>query len=77
MVIPGHPGLRLRRQLSGVPLQGREVIEWIDPAQLAGVDQAHEHVADMSPAGSLVEQGVLAMENRLLQRLLANIVIQR
>ena len=51
-------------------IQFGEVVEGIRPAQFAGVDQAHEDVAHMGTVQSLVEQGVLAVQNRLLERAL-------
>ena len=41
------------------------------------MDQAHEEVADVGAVVGLVEQGVLAVEDRLLQRPFADIVVQR
>jgi hypothetical protein len=46
-----------------------EVVERIGPAQLARVDQTHEHVANVGAVVRLVEQGIPPMANRLLQRL--------
>ena len=46
-----------------------QVIERIGPAEFAGVDQAHEHIPDVGAMASLVEQRILAMENRLLDRI--------
>ena len=53
-----------------------QVIERIGPAEFAGVDQAHEDVPDVGAMARLVKQGVLAMENRLLQGPLTDIVVQ-
>ena len=47
-------------------LQLGQVAEGVDLAELAGVDEAHEHVADMGSVTGLVEQGVLAMQNGFL-----------
>src|SRR5271166_1008269 len=65
------------RQLGGMPLQLGEVVEGVDAAQFASVNQAHEQVADTSPILGLVEQRVLAVQNRFLQGSFANVVVQR
>jgi len=64
-------------QVVGVSLQRGQVVERVDPAKFTGVDQAHEQVAHPRPPTRLVEQGVLAMENGLLQGPLAEIIVQR
>ena len=56
-------------------LQFGQVVERAGSAQLAGVDQAHKQVADMRAAAGLVEQGILAMQDRTLQRLLTDVVV--
>src|SRR5262249_31451460 len=60
-VIPGHPQLGTGRDPVGVPLQLRQVVERVGLIHLAGVDQAHEQVADARPVLGLVEQGILAV----------------
>ena len=45
-VVPGHPPLRAGCDLVAVPLQLGQVVERVGLFQLAGVDQAHEQVAD-------------------------------
>ncbi len=65
------------RERVGVPLQLGQVVERVGLVQLAGVDQAHEQVADAGAVPGLVEQGVLAVQDRLLQRPLAQVVVQR
>jgi hypothetical protein len=59
-----------------VTLKLGQVIERIGPAEFAGVDQAHEHIPDVGAMASLVEQRILAMENRLLQGPLTDIIVQ-
>src|SRR5262249_16827739 len=56
---------------------GGYVVERVDLVQVAGVDQAHEQVADAGPVLGLVEQGILAVQDGLLQGPLAHIVVQR
>ena len=58
-------------------LQFGEILEGVDLVQLAGVDQTHEQVSHAGPILGLVEAGVLAMQDRLLQGLFANIVVER
>src|SRR5262245_26852183 len=65
------------RECAGVLLQLGPVVERIDPVQLAGGDQAHEQIAHAGAVLGLVEQRVLAMQDRLLQRPLAHVVVQR
>ncbi len=48
-IVPRHPACWLRGQLSCVLLQLGQVVEGVHPAQLAGVDQAHEQIADLRP----------------------------
>lgn len=50
-------------------LQLGQVIEGVGPAEFAGVDQAHEHVADMRAAARLVEHRIFTVENRLFDDL--------
>jgi hypothetical protein len=42
-------------------LKIREIVEGIYPAQLAGVGQAHENVADICSVACFIEQGVLTV----------------
>ena len=68
-VVPGHPELGAGRKCVGVPLQLGQVVERIGLVQLAGVDQAHEQVADAGPVPGLVEQGVLSVQVSPFSRL--------
>ena len=54
----------------------RQVVQGVGLAELTGVDQAHEDIAHMGAMTGLVEQGVLSMQNRLLQRPFAEVVVQ-
>lgn len=45
-VIPGHPVSQDVGQYRGVLLKGLQIFERIDAAHVAGMDQAHEHVAN-------------------------------
>ena len=57
-------------------MEGHQVVEGIDIPQVAGVDQAHEHIADERAVFGFVEQTIFSMEDGLFQGLLADIVIQ-
>src|SRR5262249_36953653 len=46
-VVPRHPTLGARRKRVGVLLQFGQVVERVGLVQLAGIDQAHEQIADM------------------------------
>jgi hypothetical protein len=46
-IIPGLPFLRAGGQFPGMALKFDQVVEGVGTAQLAGVDQAHEQIADL------------------------------
>jgi hypothetical protein len=52
-----------------------QIIEGTSSAELAGVDEAHEDVADLSAIFGLIEQRVLSMRNRFFQSTFAEVVI--
>jgi len=58
--------LGLCSKLVRVTLKLGQVVERIGPAKLARINQTHEEVAHMGTVGSLIEQGVLAVEDGLL-----------
>ena len=60
-----------------VAIQFGQIVEGIRPAQLAGGDQAHEHVAHVSTVRSLVKQRIPSVTNCLFQRPLADVIVQR
>jgi hypothetical protein len=64
-------------RLLGTPQQLGQVVEGIDSAQQAGLDQTHVEVAHEGPAPGLVEERILAVEDRFFQGLFANVVVQR
>src|SRR5579871_6046794 len=76
-VVPGHPQLRSDRNLLDVPLQLGQVIERVGVVQLAGVDQAHEQVADAGAVLGLVKKGILAVKDGFLQCTFGDIIVQR
>jgi hypothetical protein len=47
-----------------VPLERDEVLEGRDAVEFGGVNEAHEHIADLGAGQRLVEQGVLPMQDR-------------
>jgi hypothetical protein len=49
-----------------VTLQLDQIVEGVGSAQLAGVNQAHEQIADLRPVQGTVEEGILSMKNRAL-----------
>src|SRR5215831_4904132 len=53
--------------LRGMPDQLRQIVEWIDLVQLAGVDQAHEQITHTRSIHRLIEERVFAMQDRFLQ----------
>ena len=52
--------------LLGMAMQGLQIRERIDPAELTGMNQAHVDIPDLGPLGCLVEQRILAMQDRPL-----------
>ena len=65
LVIPGHPVARVFEDLRGMLLEGYQVVEGIDAPQVAGVDQAHEHIPDEGAVFSLVEERVFPVMQTL------------
>lgn len=55
-------------------LQRGQVVERIGAGEPAGVDQAHEGVADVGALGGLVEESVLAVKNGPFQGLLGDVM---
>jgi hypothetical protein len=60
-----------------VGLEGGEVVEGIRPTPLAGVDEAHEEVARVGATFGLEEERILPVQDGLLERPFADIVVQR
>ena len=48
--------------------QFREIADGIGAIQLAGVDQAHVQITDLSPLQSLIEKTVFPVQNCFFQR---------
>ena len=47
-------------------LQRFEVFKWIDLAKVAGMNQAHEQIADVRPMFGFIKQRVFAMKDCFL-----------
>ena len=60
-IVPRHLFRGAGGQFPGVALQLDQVVEGVSSTQLAGVDQAHEQIADLRPIEGAIEQGVLSM----------------
>ena len=58
-------------------LQLGEVVKRVDFIHFTGVDDAHEQVAHAGAVLGLIEVSVLAMQNRLFEGSLADVIIQR
>jgi hypothetical protein len=76
-IVPGQPAVGIYGQLIRVLLQFGEVIEGIHLVQFTSVDQAHEQVAHAGAVLGLIEVGILAMQDSLLQGSFADIIHQR
>ena len=76
LVIPGHPVAGVLEDGSGIFLKGHQVVERIDAPQIAGVNQAHEHITDERAVFGLVEERVFPVEDGLFQGLLTDVVVQ-
>ncbi len=73
---PGQPVLRMSRDTFAVTHQRHEILVRVDLVQLARVNQRHINVARQSPSGRSIIERVLPMEDRLLQRSVASMVIR-
>lgn len=66
-VVPWHPLPRTVLQFIRVSLQLAEVVKGIDRGQFCGVDEGHVEIAYPGTVLGLVEQCVLAVQDRFLQ----------
>jgi len=57
-------------------MQGSKIFNGVDTSQAAGMDQAHEQVADSCTVPGFIKQGIFAVQNSLFQGALAQIVVQ-
>ena len=74
-VVPRHPASGGGGQSGHVTLKFGQIIERICSAQLARVDQTHENVSDVRAVAGLVEQGILPVQDRPLQRAFTDVVV--
>jgi len=56
-------------------LQGRQVMEGVDPVERTRVNETHEQIPDVSSVFRPIKETVLPMENGPLESLLTEIVI--
>jgi hypothetical protein len=57
-----------------MPLKLRQVFKWIGAGKMTGINQAHEHIADICPMQCFIEQGVFPMTNDSLKGLFTNVM---
>lgn len=77
LIIPGHPCLGIFKYFGTVPLKIGDIVERVDIVELAGMDQAHEQITNVSSMLCFVKQGVFPMHDSPFEYLLTQIVIQR
>lgn len=75
MVVPRQPAVGSFSDLGRVALQLRQIIERIDAVELAGVNQAQIEIADLGSVLGLVEEAVLAQEDRFFQDSFTEIIM--
>ena len=73
-IVPGHPRRWIGRQFAGVPLQLSQVVEGIGFGEFAGVDRAHEQIADLGAVQRAIEQSIFAMQDRAFECAFADIM---
>src|SRR5207249_10248464 len=76
-IVPGQPICRASEQLSAMFLQLGQVVESVNAAELAGIDETHEQIAHAGAVLGLIEHSVLSMKNSHLQRSLDDVIVQR
>ena len=59
-IVPGHPFRWTGGQFLGVALQLDQVVEGVGATQLAGVDQAHEQIADLRAVQGAIEECIFS-----------------
>ena len=76
-IVPRHPVIRMFSEVRRIQLQLIQVVERICTVELASINQAHKDVTDVGAIVSLVEHGILAVKDGLLECPFTNIVVQR
>lgn len=75
-VIPREPPLGMSSNLAGIFLECDEVVEGIGPGELAGVNEAHEHVADVSAMLGAKVEAVFPVEDGPFERPFTDIIVK-
>src|ERR1700676_222407 len=61
LVRPRHPVRRTRRALLAVTQHCDQVLKYVDPIELCGMDEAHENIADMGTVDSFIKEAVFSV----------------
>ena len=77
MIVPGHVVVGSLEQPGFVFLKHAQIVERIDPIELASMNEAHEQVPDVGAMFGLKEVGILSMQDGFFEGLLTEVVIQR
>lgn len=76
-MIPRAATPRVGRERVGVALQRGQILKRIHALQLAGVNQAHEEIADARAVRRLIKEHVFSVKDRFLQASLDDVVVER
>jgi hypothetical protein len=57
-VIPRQPAVRMSKEIGAVSPQCGQILKWVNVVEEAGMDEAHEHVADIRPMLGFVKERV-------------------
>ena len=74
VIIPGQPSFRVLGKISGMFLKYGKVIKWINPSQIAGMDQAHKQIPNARTIFSFIKQCIFPMQDGFFQSPFADIV---
>lgn len=53
----------MSKEIGAVSLQCGQILKWVNVVEEAGVDEAHEHVADIRPMLGFEKKRVFSMYN--------------
>src|SRR5438876_11060816 len=73
-IVPGHPIGRVPEQFSAVSLQLGQVVERVSAAELAGVAETHEQIAQAGAVLGLIEHPAVPRRHSHLQRWIDDVV---
>jgi hypothetical protein len=80
LIVPWHPIPGILEYLRGIFLQGCNVIKRIDTSQVAGVNDAHEHITLCMRRAlfyiCFIKEGIFSVEHGLLEGLFANVIVE-